>query len=163
MTTDIKRERLGPRQLEWRARWVLELLDTDAGQAKGTLCAYDVETGAVVGYCCLGIAQRLAAPESRRLKPAPLGAHKTADGHRPSNDGTMSKTTAALFGLRGNGDDQDTAATWNDEEEWDFERIARMVAWLTVQGGFEAVVDDGDWFEPPTDFDARAWAEEVLS
>jgi hypothetical protein len=153
MTT---KRRLGPTQTKMRARWVLELLDTTDGQAKETLCARDPKTGDIVGYCCLGIAQRLLAPPVAGAGGDGLGPHPP--GPPPVERGD---------------DVGQTAATWNDENEWDFAEIARMVAWITAQGhaAFTDVMSrdesgdiNVDWADVvvPDDFDERAWARGVL-
>lgn len=36
--------------------WVAALRSGDYEQARGALCALDSDSGAVVGYCCLGVA-----------------------------------------------------------------------------------------------------------
>jgi hypothetical protein len=163
--------RLGPTQTKMRARWVLELLDTDAGQAKGTLCAYRQGTLEVLGYCCLGIAERMRAPHSRILRP---DGFDEARGYVASERAVMEARGERTFGLADS--DQEIAAEWNDSADWDFAQIARMVAWITSQGhaAFEDALphnDDGDvtnddWDEVvviPDDFDERAWAQGVLA
>lgn len=156
-----------------RARWVLELLDPANKQVNGTLIGRTTE-GEVLGYCCLGLACQLVAPNSTALLP---DAWDPTFRMQVSKRGTMHDTTAWEFGLTE--DDQDIAADWNDSWEWDFPRIARMVAWITSEGhasldGVRWVVNEGNWGEDlcgwdeveaiiPSDFDSRAWAEGVLA
>lgn len=130
-------KRLGTRQLANRVQWVRDLGSGGFTQAKGSLkkdLMYYEDDPAEYGYCCLGVACERIAPRSPQLKLDPIGGE---------SESLMTPSFAQThLGIDDN--DQEQAAIWNDEDRYDFKRIADLIAWATEHkiGFLEADSDD---------------------
>lgn len=111
---------LTPAQRANRVQWVRDLVSGDFRQATGGLVVRDWDTGAVDGYCCLGVAALGIGRE-----------HLYEDG-RPSQSRALIDDDLAWHEFRLSREDQERAAGWNDSDDLTFAQIADRVAYATV-------------------------------
>lgn len=128
--------------------WLDELRSTDADQAADRLCKVNVDTGAVVGFCCLGIAEEQSyrsglvsksvdgdsvryfsdkGDSATSLTPATLiswGVPEYSDGQR-----LFTGNVSVIADLNGNGTVERTdVASLNDSQKgWTFYKIANAI------------------------------------
>lgn len=120
-------------QLQNRITWVRALLSGDYKQGRKTLKRND---GHDDFYCCLGVACELVHPTSRNLV---FKLSLSASGPM------MDSNELEAFGM--SEIDQRYAAGWNDNYEYDFNRIADLIAYATENGqSFSAAIHASDGF-----------------
>lgn len=115
---------LDEHQLKNRIQWVRDLRSGQFTQGLRKLKRVDNN---VTTYCCLGVACERVDPSNVSLM-----LHQTHTGDDSySMAAAMMTSTFAFdeFGL--SSADQADAAAWNDSGDYDFNRIADLIAWST--------------------------------
>jgi hypothetical protein len=108
-------------QLANRVHWVEDLISGEFNQGKSALKRVSIKTGEAT-YCCLGVI-------GERLHLADIAQRNATTLNSTRSQGYLNPGSQELLGL--SGDDQRTAAQWNDISEYPFNVIADYIAWAT--------------------------------